>query len=172
MFTWLKNLFHREQTSKKEKIISSLIFFFYIFFVGFAGGGMDERTQAFYDSLVKPSLTPPGWIFPVVWTALFVLIGLAGYYVWNDYKSDWYRKIFAALYVLNGILIYLWSYVFFEQQAITGALYVIVAMIILIEIMILVAFKTNHKAAYMLIPYFLWVLFATYLNTTLIVLNS
>jgi len=172
MFTWLKNLFHREQTSRKEKIISSLILFFYIFFVGFGGNSMGPTEWAFYKSLAKPAVTPPSWVFPVVWTILFVLIGLAGYYVWNFYKSDRYRKIFSILYLINGILIYLWSYIFFRMQNITSALYVIVAMIILIEIMILVAFKTNHKAAYMLMPYFVWVLFATYLNTTIIVLNS
>ena len=172
MLTWLKNLFRREQTSKKEKIISASVLFFYIFFLGYAGGGMDERTQTFYNSLIKPLLTPPGWVFPVVWTMLFALIGLSGFYVWNYYKNDWYRKIFIVLYALNGILVYLWSYVFFEQQAITGALYVIVAMIVLIEAMILVAFKTNNKAAYILMPYFIWILFATYLNTTIITLNS
>jgi len=172
MFTWLKNLFHKDQTTKKEKIISGFIFFFYIFALGFAGGGMNEKTAGFYNSLAKPSLTPPSWVFPIAWTILFALIGLAGYYVWNYFQSDRYRKIFSALYAVNGFLVYLWSEVFFKMQDITGALYVIVAMIILIEVMILVAFKTNHKAAYMLMPYLLWVLFATYLNTTLIVLNS
>jgi len=172
MFAWLKTLFHKEQTSKNEKIISALFFFIYIFLLGFAGSGMDENTKAFYNSLVKPSVTPPSWVFPIAWTALFVLIALAGYHVWNSYLSDRYRKIFTILYFINGILIYLWSHVFFQLQDITGALYIIVAMIILIELMILVAFKTNHKAAYMLMPYFLWVLFATYLNTTIIALNS
>jgi tryptophan-rich sensory protein len=133
---------------------------------------MGPKEWAFYQSLAKPAVNPPSWVFPVVWTILFVLIGLAGYYVWNFFKSDRYRKIFSLLYVINGFLIYFWPYVFFTMQNITGALYVIVAMIILIEVMILVAFKTNHKAAYMLMPYLLWVLFATYLNTTLIVLNS
>jgi translocator protein len=172
MFNWLKQLFHKEQTSKKEKMISGLISFIYIFALGFAGGGMDDRTKAFYNTLMKPNLNPPNWVFPIVWTILFALIGLTGYYIWNFYKSDLYRKIFAALYAVNGIFVYLWSYVFFEKQNISGALYVIVAMIILIELMILTALKTNHRASYLLIPYFLWVLFATYLNTTLITLNG
>lgn len=172
MFDWLKNLFQREQTSKKEKIISALIFFFFIFFVGYQGSIMEKAEMTFYDSLVKPAVTPPNWIFPFVWTALFVLIGLAGYYVWNYYTSDRYRKIFIFLYAINGLLIYLWPHLFFTKQAITDALYVIVLMIILIEAMILVAFKTNHKAAYMLVPYLLWVLYATYLNVTFIALNS
>ena len=169
MFHWLRELFHHEQTSKTEKIVSGVISFAYIFILGFLGS---SKNMAFYDSLIKPQLTPPNWVFPVVWTILFALIGLAGYYAWNHFKSDLYRKIFAILYAANGILVYLWSYVFFGQNDINGALYVILGMIVLIEFMILTAFKINHKTAYLLLPYFIWVLFATYLNTSIIALNS
>ncbi len=172
MFDWLKNLFHREQTSKKEKIISALIFFFYIFFLGYRGNIMTTAGKTFYESLAKPASAPPDWLFPFIWTALFVLIGLSAYYVWNFYKSDRYRKLFVLLYAVNGLLVFLWPYMFFTQQAITTALYVIVGLIIIIELMILAAFKTNHKAAYLLVPYLVWVLYATYLNTTFIALNS
>lgn len=172
MFTWLKNLLHREQTSKKEKLFSGLIAFAYIFFVGFRGNMMDDKSSIFYNSLIKPDITPPGWVFPFVWTALFFLIGLSGYQVWNFYENNWMRKIFTGLYFVNGLLIYLWPYLFFTQQSLGNALYAIIAIIIVVELMILAAFKTNHRAAYMLIPYFLWVLFATYLNITLVVLNT
>jgi len=172
MFDWLRHLFHREQTSKKEKLISGLIFFTYIFLMGFRGNMMQGDEWTFYESLLKPGFTPPGWVFPFVWTTIFVLIGLAGYHTWNFYKSNQLRKIFAGLYAINGILVYLWPYVFFTQQSISGALYVIIGLIIVIELMILTAFKNNHKAAYMLIPYLLWVLFATYLNTTFLILNA
>jgi len=171
MFKWLSNLFHRPQTSKMEKWISSGIAFFYIFGLGYAGGGMDTKTMAFYQTLIKPAFTPPKWVFPIAWTILFVLIGLSGYYVWNYYLNDRLRKWFAGLYAINGLLVFLWSYLFFGQQSITGGLYVIVAMIIVIESMILVAFKSNVKAAYLLMPYFLWVLFATYLNISIVALN-
>ncbi|MCK5616883.1 tryptophan-rich sensory protein [Candidatus Pacearchaeota archaeon] len=172
MFTWLKNLLNREQTSKKEKLFSGLIAFAFIFFVGFRGNIMDEKGSVFYDSLIRPDITPPTWIFPFVWTTLFVLIGLAGYHVWNFYENDRMRKIFTGLYFVNGLLIYLWPYLFFTQQAIGGALYAIIGMIIVAELMILAAFKTNHKAAYLLIPYLLWILFATYLNISFLVLNA
>lgn len=171
MFNFLRNLFHHEQTSKKEKLISALVFFFYIFFMGYAGGDISGNIGSFYGSLTKPSLTPPNWVFPIVWTILFVLIGLAGYYVWNFYENSLYRKIFAALYAINGILVYLWPYIFFQKQLITTALYVIIGLIIVIELMIITAFNVNRKAAYILMPYLLWVLFAMYLNTSIIVLN-
>ncbi len=160
-----------QETSKKEKTVSAIVFFLYIFILGYAGSGMDVMEGSFYSSLVKPGATPPSWVFPIVWTVLFILIGLAGYHVWNHYKDEKYRKIFVALYAINGILVFLWPYLFFTQELITTTLYVIVALIIVIELMILAAFKVNHKAAYMLIPYLIWVLFATYLNASFIMLN-
>ena len=171
MFDWLKRLFHREQTSKKERVISAFLFFVYIFLVGFRGNIMGGEERTFYETLMKPTATPPDWLFPFVWTAIFVLIGLSGYHAWNFYKSDRLRKIFAGLYVINGLLIYLWPYMFFTQQSINGALYVIIGLIIVAELMILTAFKTNHKSAYLLLPYLLWILYATYLNTNFLILN-
>lgn len=153
-------------------MVSGLIAFAYIFFLGFVGGRMTPESQAFYDTLVKPEVTPPQWVFPVVWTVLFFLIGLAGYYAWNFYENNKSRKIFALLYLINGILVYLWSYFFFTQQSIINALYVVIGLIILIELMILAAFKTNRKAAYLLFPYLLWVFFATYLNISFLVINA
>lgn len=171
MLNWLKKLFHKEQTSKKEKIISASVAFLYIFALGYRGNIVDGESRAFYEALIKPLATPPDWLLPFVWTAIFVLIGFAGYYVWNFYKSDRYRKIFAGLYFVNGLMVYAWPHVFFVKQNISTALYVVIGLIILAELMILSAFKTNHKAAYMLLPYLLWILFATYLNTSFILLN-
>jgi translocator protein len=171
MFNWLKSLFHRPQTGIREKWISSFVSFFYIFGLGMASGGMSPKTMEFYNALQKPSLVPPNWVFPVAWTILFALIGLSGYYAWNQFKTNGLRRLFAGLYAVNGVLVYLWSHLFFERQNIMGGLFVIVAMLIVIESMILVGFRNNAKSAYLLLPYFLWVLFATYLNIAIIALN-
>jgi tryptophan-rich sensory protein len=66
MFNWLKQLLHREQTSKKEKMASGFIAFLYIFALGYQGNIMDKGGQAFYEALIKPGMTPPDWIFPFV----------------------------------------------------------------------------------------------------------
>ncbi len=171
MFKWLSHLFHRQETSKKEKWISGAISAFYIFALGFAGNRMDPKTWAFYEALQKPALNPPNWVFPIVWTILFGLIAWSGYLVWNHFTTERLRKIYAFLYAVNGILVYLWSYSFFERQSVLNAFYIIVGMIIVIELMILTAFKSNRRAAYALMPYFLWVLFATYLNVSILALN-
>jgi len=170
MFQWLKNLFiHKQATSKKEKIISALLFFGYIYGLGYAS---NYEPGEFYKQLIQPELTPPNWVFPIAWTILFTLIGLSGYYVWNHYSSVIKRRIFTLLYALNGVLVFLWSYFFFGQQNITTPLFIILGMIIVAELMILTAFGTNKKAAYLLMPYLAWILFATYLNASIIVLNG
>lgn len=172
MLNWLNKLLHHEQTtSKNEKLLTAFLFFIYIFFLGYKGNKLDGAGQAFYENLIKPSATPPEWFFPIIWSLLFILIGMAGYYVWNFYGSDRYRKIFAGLYAVNGLLVFSWSHLFFARQSLSGALYVIIGLIIVIELMILTAFKTNHKAGYLLFPYLAWILFITYINTALITLN-
>lgn len=168
MLTWLKKLFHKEKTSKKEKQISAVVFFVYIFGLGWLG----PKPDSFYDALIKPTATPPDIVFPIVWFILFALIGLSGYYVWNHYQSELKRRIFTFLYAINGVLVFLWSYVFFGLHDIAGALYVIIGIIVVAELMIVTAFGNHEKAAYMLLPYLAWVLFATYLNTTIIALNA
>jgi len=172
MFNWLKKLLHREQTSPEEKKISGVIFFVFIFLMGFGGNTMDKSKWDFYSSLTKPELTPPGWVFPIVWTILFALIGLSAYYAWNHYENEKYRKPFIGLFVLNGLLIFLWPQYFFAKQALSAALYIIIGMIIVSELMILMGFKLNQKTAYLLMPYLAWILFAAYLNISIIALNS
>jgi translocator protein len=170
MLNWLKNLFSKERTtSRKEKIISGILIFGYIYGLGFASS---YPPGEFYRQLIKSALTPPNWVFPVAWTILFFLIGLSGYYIWNHYSSAAKRRLFTLLYLVNGILVFLWSYFFFGQQNITTPLYIILGIVIVAELMILTAFGTNKKAAYVLIPYLAWVLFATYLNASIIALNG
>jgi len=93
------------------------------------------------------------------------------YRVWNYYESYFKRRLFSFLYFINGIFIYLWSYLFFGQHDMAGAFYVIIGIIIVAELMIITAFHNNKRASYILIPYLLWILFATYLNATIIILN-
>lgn len=172
MFNWIKSLFHREQTSQKEKTISGIIASAYIFGLGYLGNQWTQESQEFYLQLTKPEITPPDWVFSVVWLILFSCIAAAGYYAWNHYKSYRFRTIFAVLYVINGLLVFLWPHLFFTRQLITTALYALIGLIIITEFMILAAFRVNQKSAYLLIPYLGWLFFATYLNTAFIVLNS
>ncbi len=168
MLNWLKNILSREKTSKKEKTLSAIIAFCYVGVLGYAGSVTPGN---WYEALAKPTAMPPNYVFSIVWPILFVLLAASAYYVWNHYKTKFRRNFYAILYAINGVLIYFWSQLFFGQQNIIGALYVIIGIIIVSELMILVAFANRKSAAYFLMPYLLWILFATYLNASILVLN-
>ncbi len=123
-----------------------------------------------YDTLIKPPLSPPGWIFPVVWSILYILIGIAAGIV---YKSNDLDKTTAIkIYILQLIVNILWPVIFFRFEAIKFALFWLVLLIILIVVNYKSFKNISNKAGYLLIPYLIWSLFAFYLNFGIVVLNS
>jgi len=124
-----------------------------------------------YAGLAKPPFNPPNWVFAPVWTILYALMGLSAYLVYEKGpKRSEVRKalaVFAVQLVLNA----LWSIVFFGAHMILGAAVIIVLLWVLILESILLFSKISKAAACLLIPYFLWVSFATILNISLYVLN-
>ena len=124
-----------------------------------------------YAGLTKPAFNPPGWVFAPVWTVLYALMGIAAWLVYDkrlkrpDVKNALF--VFVAQLVLNV----LWSIMFFGAHRILGAFVIIVALWILILGTMLRFHKISRPAAYLLIPYFIWVGFATVLNASLYILN-
>ncbi|MDX2001167.1 MAG: TspO/MBR family protein [Chitinophagales bacterium] len=138
---------------------------------GLSGFATSGAIEGWYNTLNKPSFNPPNWVFGPAWTILYILMGIAAGLVWN---AGWHKAevrkalgIFAVQLLLNG----LWSIIFFSLQSPTAALIDIVLMLALI-VLTMVRFKPiDSRAAYLLIPYVLWVSFATVLNTSIIILN-
>jgi tryptophan-rich sensory protein len=138
------------------------------FFSGFA---TQSSIDTWYLTLNKPSFNPPDWIFAPVWTFLYILMGIAAGIVWSKgYYHKWvktamYHFIFQLLF--NG----LWSIVFFGFRSPGLAFLVIIVLLVLI----LLTYKwfkiVSKTAAYLLIPYLLWVAFATILNFSIWQLN-
>jgi tryptophan-rich sensory protein len=124
-----------------------------------------------YAGIAKPSFNPPNWIFGPVWTLLYALMGLAAYLVYEKgLKRPEVKKalaVFAAQLLLNA----LWSIVFFGAHMILGAAVVIVLLWAMILATILLFTKISKTAAYLLVPYILWVTFAAVLNVSFYVLN-
>lgn len=124
-----------------------------------------------YAGLTKPAFNPPSWIFAPVWTTLYALMGLAAWLVYDKgvRRADVKRALF--VFVAQLILNVLWSIMFFGAHQILGAFVIIVALWILILGTILRFHKISKAAAFLLVPYLLWVGFATVLNASLYVLN-
>ena len=139
--------------------------------VGGLSALLTQGSMEQYGNLKQPPLSPPGWVFPVVWTVLFVLMGIAAYLVYaSDADGDKKRealKYYAAQLAVN----FLWSIVFFRFQAFWAAVAVIVVLDLLIVATMLKMRRVRKAAVYLMLPYLIWTLFATYLAAGVAVLN-
>lgn len=119
--------------------------------------------SAWYDS-IQVSITPPNWVFPVVWNILFFLIALSLYLAWMKAKSKKTKKKLVLIFSINLILNVLWSFLFFYLQNPLFAFIELIVLWLSILAMIFVTHKTSKLSSYLLIPYLLWVSFASILN--------
>lgn len=150
----------------------------YIISVAFALGigGLSALITAnnmdLYSQINQPPLAPPSWLFPVVWTLLYILMGISATMVWQKRGED-RTKVDTALsiYALNLFLNFFWSIIFFNMRAFLFAFIWLVALWAVILIMIIKFAKIKPIAGYLQIPYLLWVTFAGYLNLAIYILN-
>ena len=126
--------------------------------------------STWYSTLNKPSFNPPNYLFGPVWTILYILMGISLYLIVSTTKSD-LRTTALIIFGVQLFLNFIWSFLFFYFQSPLAALVVIIALLIGIVLMILYFFKLSHTAAYLQIPYLLWVSFATVLNGAVWYLN-
>ena len=124
-----------------------------------------------YQSIIKPPLAPPAILFPIVWTILYTLMGISSAIVYNSDADSEDKKQALLLYGLQLIVNFFWSILFFNQRAFLLSLIWLVLLWILILWMIVCFYKINKTAAWLQIPYLLWVSFAGYLNLMIYLLN-
>ncbi|OGY11845.1 MAG: TspO protein [Candidatus Woykebacteria bacterium RIFCSPHIGHO2_01_FULL_43_29] len=127
--------------------------------------------RIWYVTLNKPVFAPPNWIFGPVWTLLYFLMGVAFYLIW---KQGWKKKKVktASMFFLAQLgLNFIWSPIFFGLRAPLLGLIVIVAMWALIVVTMKKFYPLSRLAFYLLVPYLLWVSFATILNAAIVLLN-
>ena len=135
-----------------------------------AGWLTREGTQWYQEFAVKPPLSPPGWVFPVVWGILYALMGIGAARVSLTVPST-ERSAGLNLFVAQLVVNFFWSLIFFNLRAYGFALAWIGLLWVLIVWMIFAFRKTDKLAARLQIPYLLWVSFAAYLNWGVWVLN-
>lgn len=126
------------------------------------------KIASWYSSLIKPTFSPPNWLFGPVWTILFLMMGVAFYLVWTKEKRHVLPMvIFGTQLVLNV----LWSFLFFGAESPGLAFVEIIALWIAIAATILAFEKVSKTAAWLLVPYLFWVSFASVLNAAIFQLN-
>ena len=121
-----------------------------------------------YNDIVKPPLSPPGIVFPIVWTILYILMGIS-YFIATKDNND--SKELDQIYLLQLLVNFLWPIIFFVLKMYFTAFLWIILLIILVIVMIKELLKVNKVSSYLQIPYLIWLLFATYLNFGITLLN-
>ncbi|MBR0156229.1 MAG: tryptophan-rich sensory protein [Clostridia bacterium] len=128
-------------------------------------GKMEE-----YAALRQPPLAPPGWLFPVVWTILFVLMGVSAARVYLNSPDNWPNAL--TVYAIQLAMNMLWTPLFFALDLRLAAFVLLVLLLITVIIMTVQFYSIDKKAAYLQIPYIVWLVFAGYLNLAVYLLNG
>lgn len=125
-----------------------------------------------YASLAKPALAPPNWLFAPVWLTLYTLMGISAYLVWESKGNIKARNTAIEFFGAQLLLNVLWSYLFFGLGSPVLGFVGIVALWFFIFITMSLFYMISKKAAYLLIPYIVWVTIAAYLNYSIMMLNA
>lgn len=139
--------------------------------VGAISGIITQGEMEAFGKLNQPALSPPGWLFPIVWTILYILMGIASYLVISSDATEDDKEKAILLYGVQLFFNFCWSIVFFNFKAYLFAFIWLIILWVLIIVTIKKFYDISHTAAYFMIPYLLWVTFAAYLNLGIYILN-
>lgn len=128
-----------------------------------------DQTGIVYQSIEQPLFSPPGWVFPVVWTILYILMGVAAYLI--QVTPCRYSKKALNIYWCSLVVNFLWPVVFFQLQQFTLALVLLIVLWGLVFAAAAFYSLCNKTACILMIPYLLWLSFAAYLNMAIVCLN-
>lgn len=150
------------------KLLISILF---PLLVGGLSALLTMGNMSVYESIIQPALAPPSWLFPVAWTMLYILMGIASYLVYKDCERRSIRQFALKSYYLQLAVNFFWPILFFNmQQFLLSAIWLLL-LIALVIIMMVRFYRINKKTLWLLLPYLLWTIFAAYLNWAIYFLN-
>jgi tryptophan-rich sensory protein len=152
--------------NKKKFNLKVFIFSFVIVLIVAFLGSLFTDTGSWYNA-IKPGITPPNIVFPIVWTTLFALISLSIYFSWTNAKDEQKDRVI-IFYAINLILNILWTVFFFGMKQTGIALFEIAVLWISVLSLMIINWKISKTATWLLLPYLLWVSFATLLNVLIV----
>ncbi|MDO4301123.1 MAG: TspO/MBR family protein [Clostridia bacterium] len=136
--------------------------------IGFLSALISGNMSA-YSDLNKPPLSPPGFIFPIIWTILYILMGISSYFIYISENKNKNKAL--KIYAIQLFFNFFWSIIFFGLSQYLLAFLWLIALIFIIIIMIYQFYQINPLLAYLQIPYLLWCIFAAYLNLMIYIMN-
>lgn len=159
------------QSLKSPMVVQSLVAVLWLWAVSFLGQMLTDLGP-WYQALKQPEWKPPDWAFGVIWSSIFVLIGIAGVLAWRRASHPAQRVQILALFFLNSIFHVIWSLLFFTMKRPDWALIELVFLWLSIAALILTFWKISRLASLLMVPYIAWVTIAGFLNYANIVLNG
>ncbi|MEK6891338.1 MAG: TspO/MBR family protein [Nanoarchaeota archaeon] len=119
--------------------------------------------SSWYES-VKPSIAPPNWVFSIIWVILYFLIGISLYYLWTAKGDNNHKLKICVFFGTNLLFNALWSIAYFSLRDVYLAFIIMLFILISLLGVMIISFRRSKISGYLLIPYLLWILFATFLN--------
>lgn len=158
--------------SVAKNITGFIIWLGLCFFTAWAGAQVSPgiASSVWYESLQKPDWNPPGWLFGPVWTILYTMMGIAAWLVWKNHGFQNAKKSL-GLFILQLFLNGLWSQIFFGAQEPGWAFLEIIILLSAIIATTYYFFQKERTAGWLMVPYIVWVGFATVLNGTIWMMN-
>lgn len=149
----------------KQISIGQLVIFLMIpLVVGTLSAAISMRAMAIYGTMEKPPLSPPAWVFSVAWTILYLIMGLASYFVFTSKVEDNSKSAALILYAIQLAMNFMWSIVFFNFGMYLFAFVWLIIMWLLVCYCTFRFFLIDKRAGFLMIPYIMWLTFAAYLN--------
>ena len=162
---------------KKINVLKLIIAIIIPLLVGGVSAFLTKDAMMVFNTIKKPPLAPPGILFPIVWSILYVLMGISSYLI-NELDVDKFsgekvalKKNTLIIYVVQLVFNFFWSIIFFKFSMYKFAFVWLVILWIMVFIFIKNAMKLNKTAAYLMVPYLLWMTFAGYLNIMIAIFN-
>ena len=153
----------------KNKFLTFILFFIITYSASLIGGlATINFKEPWYSLIIRPSFSPPDWVFAPVWTTLYFMMTLAVWLFWHSTNRDM-KTVY--IYFIHIIVNTTWSITFFVFHQIAISILVLVILITLIIILIKNFKRVNLISSYLMIPYLLWCCFALVLNVSIFVLN-
>lgn len=122
-----------------------------------------------YKFIKLPPFAPPSMVFPIVWIILYTLMGISAYMIYES--SSKYKSLALTVYSIQLIVNFVWPLLFFNGRMFSAAFICLLILWLLVLWMIILFYRVNHWAAYLQIPYIIWLTFAAYLNFSVFLLN-
>lgn len=140
--------------------------------VGVLSAFLTSGNMELYQTIVQPPLAPPPIVFPIAWTILYIMMGAASYFSTISSKSlhDWVQA--NLWYLLQLAMNFLWSIFFFNLKLYLFSLIWLIGMYAAIIVCTVHYFRIDKRAGWLMVPYNIWMAFATYLNLAIVIMNG